>query len=184
MADQMDRAWAFHSLHHTVGNYWVLPSKGGSLLTIRESIPRKFRYVDAFLGEFYKAMTGEKKMQMDVKASVWGARKYYQQYQDEGGFARMCDKLFLNDYVDYLGKPIELFPGVWSDQKDLTRDEYFKALDQYLTFCEEVIPKRSELMTKRLKDVLDMGSNKIDKRRSHLCQNYGRFSQSGPNRLA
>ena len=163
MADQMDRAWAFHSLHHTVGNYWVLPSKGGSLLTIRESIPRKFRYVDAFLGEFYKGMVGEKKMQMDVKASVWGARKYYKQYQDEGGFARMCDRLFLNDYVDYLGKPIELFPGVWSDQKDLTRDEYFKALDQYLTFCEEVIPKRSELMIKRLKEVLDMGSNKIDK---------------------
>lgn len=163
MADQIDRAWAFHSLHHTVGNYWVLPSKGGSLLTIRESIPRKFRYIDAFLGEFYKAMTGEKKMQMDVKASVWGARKFYQQYQDEGGFARMCDKLFLNDYVDYLGKPIELFPGVWSDQKDLTRDEYFKALDQYLSFCEEVIPKRSELIIKRLKEVLDMGSDKIDK---------------------
>lgn len=163
MADQMDRAWAFHSLHHTVGNYWVLPSKGGSLLTIRESIPRKFRYVDAFLGEFYKAMTGEKKMQVDVKASVWGAQKYYQQYQNDGGFARLCDNLLLNDYVDCLGKPIELFPGVWSDQKDLTRDEYFKALDQYLTFCEEVIPKRSELMIKHLKDVLDMGGDKIDK---------------------
>jgi hypothetical protein len=162
MADQIDRAWAFHSLHHTIGNYWVLPSKGEGLLTIRESIPRKFRYIDAFLSEFYKGMTGVKKMQMDIKASLWRARKYYQYYQEEGGFARMCDKLFLNDYVDYLGKPIELFQGVWSDQNDLTREEYFEALDQYLTFCEKVIPKRSEQMIKRLKLILDMGSDMID----------------------
>jgi len=152
--DQMKRAWAFYRLHHTIGNYVVWPSKGGSLVHLRDSIPRRYRYVDVYLAEIHKAMDDVKKMQMDVKASVYGARKYFKRYQRAGGFADMCHQMMLDDYLDYHGKSIILFDGVWSDQKDLTAEHYFKSFDNYLTFCEQVIPRRSDQIIKRLTEAL------------------------------
>lgn len=152
--DQKKRAKNFYHLHHTIGNYVVWPSKGGSIVHLRDSIPRRYRYVDVYLGEIHKALDDVPKMQMDVKASVYGTRKYFKKYKKAGGFADLCHQLILDDYLDYHGKSIILFDGVWSDQKDLTAERYFKASDNYLTFCEQVIPRRSDLIIKRLTQAL------------------------------
>ena len=152
--DQLKRAWSFYHLHHTIGNYVVWPSKGGSLVHLRESIPRRYRYVDVYLSEIHKAMDDVKKMQMDVKATIYGARKYFKPYHTAGGFAEMCHRLMLDDYLDFHGKSIILFGSTWSDQKELPAKQYFKAFDNYLTFCEQVIPRRSDLIIKRLTQAL------------------------------
>ena len=40
----------------------------------------------------------------------------------------------------------------------MTREHYFKAIEQYFDFCEEEIPKRSKLIAKKLMEVLEMKS--------------------------
>ena len=64
--------------------------------------------------------------------------------------ALMCNY----DYVDYYGKPMEIFDFVWSFMKGLDRESYFKAVDKYCSFCETFIPKRSERIIEKLKTLI------------------------------
>lgn len=154
-ADQLDRAWAFHSLCHTLGNY--VPWAGGMGMC-REQLRRTQRYIDTFLQAIHLACTNVKKGSTDVLGVLNHKKKLYAPYRSEEGFTEMCKKLLLSDYLDYMGKPMQMFDGVWSDQKDLTREAYFKAFEQYLDFCEMAIPLRSKQIIKRLMNVLEMDS--------------------------
>ena len=154
-ADLLDRSWAFYKLCHTIGNYAVWP---GGLYLCREKLRRSQRYIDSYLQALHFAFTNPAKGNSDLVKAIHGKKKIYSIYQGEEGFADMCRKMLLGDYFDYMGKPMSLFYGVWSDQKDLTREHYFKAIEQYFDFCEEEIPKRSKLIAKKLMEVLDMKS--------------------------
>ena len=62
--------------------------------------------------------------------------------------------MILDDFVDYYGKPEDIFMFVWSAMKDLDRETYFKAVDQYCTFCESFIPKRADRIIAKLEQAL------------------------------
>lgn len=64
-------------------------------------------------------------------------------------------KLLLEDYLDKTGQPLKLFAGVGSMDKDLSRETYLKAVDEYLDFCEKEIPQRADRLIDRLKNILE-----------------------------
>ncbi|WP_455519424.1 hypothetical protein [Porphyromonas sp.] len=64
-------------------------------------------------------------------------------------------ELLLEDYLDETGHPLKLFAGVGSMDKDLNRETYLKAVDEYLDFCEEEILQRADRLIGRLKNILD-----------------------------
>lgn len=63
--------------------------------------------------------------------------------------------LMLNDYIDYYGKPIDLFMHVWHMMKGLKSETYFKAVDEYCDFMEKFVPKRGKMIVEKLKKKLD-----------------------------
>jgi hypothetical protein len=85
---------------------------------------------------------------------ILSKNKFMDKYQGEEGFGRFVKEMILDDFVDYYGKPEDIFMFVWSAMKDLDRETYFKAVDQYCTFCESFIPKRADKVIKKLEMVL------------------------------
>ena len=150
-AELLDRAWAFHHLSQTIGNFMVMP--GGSALA-RERVRRDQRYIDTFLQAFLFAINNPKKGSLDLLGIMNGHKKIFAPYRSEEGFTTLCRKSLLDDYLDENGNPKSLFEGVWCDQKGLTREQYVAAVEQYFDFCEPVIKKRAQIMLQRLKDVL------------------------------
>ena len=75
-------------------------------------------------------------------------------YQGADGFRQFAIDMMLNDYIDYYGKPIDLFMHVWSMMKDLKPETYFKAVNEYCDFMEQFIPKRGKMIVEKLKKVL------------------------------
>ena len=155
-ADILDRAWAFYHLCHTIGNYMVWP---GGITICRDRLPRSQRYIDSYLKAIHDTLISTKVLSSELHQAVNRKKKVFAPYRTDVGFVDMCRKMYLGDYLDYMGKPMALFDGVWSDQKDLKPALYFKALEQYLDFCEEKIVKRSKRIAKRLMEVLDMVSS-------------------------
>lgn len=86
---------------------------------------------------------------MDENAAAFEA------YKGNDGFLKLCDRLFLNDYLDLDGKVRDCFDIIYWWKPGLTLDEYKKAIISYLDFCETLIIRRG----KRIIDVL---SNRIE----------------------
>ena len=148
--EQHERAVRVYHLTECIGNMWVLP--GG--IDKDKDTYHYHGYADLFLKGIYAAMTGNGKVQPDLKAALYKARKLMKNYQGSDGFRQFALDMMLNDYIDYYGKPIDLFMHVWSMMKDLKPETYFKAVDEYCDFMEQFIPKRGQMIVEKLKKVL------------------------------
>jgi len=148
--EQHERAVRVYHLTNCIGNIWVLP--GG--IDKDKDTYHYHGYADLFLKGIYAAMTGKGKVQPDLKTAQYKARKLMANYQGADGFRQFALNMMLNDYIDYYGKPIELFMHVWSMMKDLKPETYFKAVDEYCDFMEQFIPKRGQMIVEKLKKVL------------------------------
>lgn len=155
----LDRATHFFKLCHSIGNYIVWP---GGITACREQLRRNQRYTDTYLKAIYLAIINDKKCDSNLLKAINHRKKAFEPYRSENGFDEMCKKMYLADYLDYMGGPMELFDGVWFDQKDLSRDYFFKAMDQYFEFCERAIVRRSKQIAKRLMQALDMTSPVVE----------------------
>ena len=148
--EQHERAVRVYHLTACIGNIWVLP--GG--IDKDKDTYHYHGYADLFLKGIYAAMTGKGKAQPDLKAALYKVRKQMVNYQGEEGFRQFALDMMLNDYIDYYGKPIDLFMHVWSMMKDLKPETYFKAMDEYCDFMEQFIPKRGQMIVEKLMKVL------------------------------
>ena len=173
-AEMLDRAWAFYHLCHTIGNYMVWP---GGISFCRERLRRSQRYIDTYLQAIHLAMIVGKKCSSDLLQAINHKKKAFAPYRTDEGFADMCRKMYLGDYLDYMGKPMAMFYGVWSDQKDLTRESYFKAIEQYFGFCEKEIVTRSKRIAECLMDVLNMDSSKAEPEKYLTIELPDRYEQ-------
>lgn len=99
-------------------------------------------------------MTGKSKVDPSLKVTMYNARKQMAHLQGSEGFDKMARGLFLDDFLDYYGKPTDVLPRIWYLMKFLKRDVYFKAVDDNCTFMESFVPKRSKLFVKKLKNAL------------------------------
>ena len=149
--EQHERAVRIYHLTNCIGNIWVLP--GG--IDKDKDTYHYHGYADLFLKGIYAAMTGNGKVQPDLKMALYKTRKLMANYQGADGFRQFALNMMLNDYIDYYGKPIDLFMHVWSMMKDLKPETYFKAVDEYCDFMEQFIPKRGQMIVEKLKKVIN-----------------------------
>ncbi len=148
--EQHERAVRVYHLADCIGNIWVLP--GG--IDKDKDTYHYHGYADLFLKGIYAAMTGKGKAKPDLKAALYKARKLMANYKGADGFRQFALDMMLNDYIDYYGKPIDLFMHIWSMMKDLKPETYFKAVDEYCDFMEQFVPKRGKMIVEKLKKVL------------------------------
>ena len=148
--EQHERAVRVYHLADCIGNIWVLPNG----IDKDKDTYHYHGYADLFLKGIYYGMTGKGRVQPDLKAALYKARKLMANYQGADGFRQFALDMMLNDYIDYYGKPIDLFMHVWSMMKDLKPKTYFKAVNEYCDFMEQFIPKRGKMIVEKLKKVL------------------------------
>ena len=102
----------------------------------------------------YNVLTEKKRVDKTLQTII-AKNKQMDIYKGEVGFDKFIQHMMLEDYMDYYMKPTEIFPFVWSAMKDLGKDAYFDAVDQFCTFCEKFIPKRADTIIEKLNMVLD-----------------------------
>ena len=90
-----------------------------------------------------------------MKGILYKNRKMMVDYQGEEGFAKFIHAMMLEPFVDDLCQPKKVFKGIWSSMKDLDLDTYLEAVEEYITFCNEFIPKRAERIIERIKMMIN-----------------------------
>lgn len=154
-ASQFQRALKIAHMTYSIGNLWVLPGNG----TISNHIlDNSYRYyMDKFLKNIHAVLTQQKRVDKTLQKAIMESPQM-KPYFGEDGFKKFVQDMMLEDYVDYYYKPIDIFDFVWSSQKDLDRDKYFKAVDNYCSFCEKAFVKRADKINEKLEEVLSTSS--------------------------
>ena len=148
---QFQRALKIAHLTYSVGNLWVLPGNGTISNRILDNSYRY--YMDKFLKNIYAVLTGQKRVDKTLQNAIETSPQMKPYYGEEG-FQKFVHDMMLEDYVDYYGKPIDIFDFVWSSMKGLDRDRYFDAVDHYCSFCEKAFAKRAEKIVSKLEKIL------------------------------
>ena len=148
---QHQRALKVAHLTDTIGNLWVLPSSPSIASRILDNSYRY--YMDKFLLAIHDVLTEKKRVDKTLQAII-AKNKLMEIYKGEDGFVGFIHDMMLDEFLDYYGKPTEIFPFVWSAMKDLDRNTYFDAVDQYCSFCENFIPKRADRIIGKLSEAL------------------------------
>ena len=138
---------------YNIGNLIILPNKFNdkeSLSNYRAN--SKFRsYMDKYLMAIYNVMTEQKKQDAHMKGILFKNRKMMVDYQGDEGFIKFIHAMMLEPFMNDMGQPNTIFKGVWSYMKDLDRATYMEAVEEYIAFCNDFIPKRGERMIERIK---------------------------------
>ena len=155
--EQHQRALRVAHLTYSIGNFWVVPNKapGTDTLGSYKDGSKYKGYMDKYLQALYEVFAEAKKPDMNLKGILYKNRKVMADYQGEEGFKRFVANMMLDDYVDQECKPKEIFMFVWCFMKDLDKETYMKAVDQYCSFLEVAIPKRADMIIERLEKILN-----------------------------
>ena len=111
--------------------------------------------MDSYLKALYDVMTDQKKQDLHLKGIIYKNRKMMIGYQGEEGFSKFIHAMMLEPFVDNACLPKKIFKGVWSSMKDLDRDTYLAAVEEYIDFCNVFIPKRAEWIINRINPLIN-----------------------------
>lgn len=139
-----------------IGNLIILPNKFNDKESLSNyRMNSKFRsYMDKYLSAIYSVMTEQKKQDLHMKCILYKNRKMMVDYQGDEGFIKFIHAMMLEPFMDSMGQPQSVFKGVWSHMKDLDRATYMDAVEEYIAFCNDFIPKRGERMIERIKQLI------------------------------
>lgn len=151
LPSQFQRALKVAHMTYSIGNLWVLPGNGTISNLILDNSSRY--YMDKFLKNIYAVLTQQKRIDKALQKAIENSPQMKPYYGEEG-FKKFISDMMLEDYVDYYGKPMDIFDFVWSSQRGLDREKYFNAVDQYCSFCEKAFVKRAEKIVDKLDAVL------------------------------
>jgi ADP-ribosylglycohydrolase len=164
--EQHERAVRVSHLLDTIGNLWILP---GNIDADKDTY-HYHGYADLFLKDLYNVMTGNGKARPDLKGTVYNARKQMEHLKGEEGFEKLARGLFLDDFLDYYGKPTDVLPQIWFLMKSLKQETYFKAVDDYCTFMERFVPKRAKLIVEKLSRELSLENRTLQNHVNELLE--------------
>lgn len=156
LPSQFQRALKVAHMTYSIGNLWVLPGNGTISNRILDNSYRY--YMDKFLKNIYAVLTQQKRVDKTLQKAIENSPQMKPYYGEEG-FKRFISDMMLEDYVDYYGKPMDIFDFVWSSQRGLDREKYFNAVDQYCSFCEKAFVKRAEKIIDKLDAFLTTNSD-------------------------
>lgn len=148
----------------TIGNYWIFPNK---INDYRENFVEykedyRFRgYMDSYLADIRQTFLGIGREDYHMKNLFYKNRKLMKGYQVETGWKQFTEKMLLEDYVDENSVPKAIEDHVWHFMKGLDSTRYFKAIEAYCEYCDEVIPKRNERIIEALKTILNPSAESV-----------------------
>jgi len=150
------RAFDCYHLCHTVGNLVIWPGKVYEKvnMAMHHSSYHFHGYMDQFLIAFREALLNQGPHDYTMGGLLKKNRLAMAKYQRERGFTRLMHALMLDPFIDENGRPKHIFTGLWCHRKDLDRDSYLAAVDQFITFASSFIPTRAALIIDRLKLIL------------------------------
>lgn len=137
-------------LCNTIGNLYLQPY---SLVDYRHSHSYGRFLSDHMLSDLYNTLVVDKGGSRRMKNAVMDAQKFFAPYHGTNGWKSLMDKWLMDGLVDYYLHPEPFFED-FTLNADIPTDVYFKALDQCLEMCYEIIPNRAQRMVQRLKDKL------------------------------
>lgn len=156
--DLQQRALQCGKLFYSVGDLIVWPLKSNDYKETFSNYYEgsKYRgYMDQFLYAIYCEMTGQPKQDFHMKGLFYKNRKVMAGYKGHDGFKKFVDNLLLKPFVDEEYHPKHVFMGVWSYMKGLDQKTYFKAVDEYIDFCNDFIPKRADIIMTKIKRLIN-----------------------------
>lgn len=146
-----ERANDYYSiLYFNLGNMVLMPK---AFELSKESTLIK-GYMDKFLSMIHTYLINPRKTPYSFLDTMNSCKKELAEYIGIEGFHLLTERLLLQDYLDSDGNPKEIFKLITMNDKFLSRDNYLEAVEKYLSFCEEHIPRRAEKMLSVLKERL------------------------------
>lgn len=135
----------------TIGNTMILPY---GLHQMRDTKPLGRGYTDVFLQEFHKMMIGERKCNMKLLDALKLKRKEIESFRNEDNFYHIVHELLLEDFLDNLGKPRQVFQGLLSFEQGINDEDFVYAANEFLDFCEPFIDSRAERIISKLEKLI------------------------------
>lgn len=145
--EQSDKAWEFYRRHNTIGNFIVLP---GAIAACYDTQKGLRAYMDRFLSEFSVYFKDLKKTKRPLLDAINAKKKLTAPYFDKG-FAQIVKDQILDEYVTPDYTPTQLFEYISINDKDLTRERYFGAIDKYFSITKDLIEHRAEKIIEKIK---------------------------------
>ena len=106
--------------------------------------------MDRFLSEFSVYFKDLKKTKRPLLDAINAKKKLTAPYFDKG-FAQIVKDQILDEYVTPDYTPTQLFEYISINDKDLTRERYFDALEKYFSITKDLIENRAEKIIEKIK---------------------------------
>ena len=134
----------------TIGNIYLQPSYLSGYRNC--NVFGRF-LIDHMLNDLQNALVANKGSKA-IMSTISGSKKFFEPYFGQQGWDLLMKRwLFDEVLMDYYGNP-EPFTEDFSLCDQTPPKVYFKALDQCINLCHELIPNRSKRMVKQLKEKL------------------------------
>ena len=133
------KVWEFNRLQNTIGNFMVLPS---ALAQCRSTYKPVRTHVAKFLIKLQACLNGQGKPDYKFLDAINAKKKCYEGLRSQSGFDKIVSGLFLEGYMKD-GMPDDIFKGMCSSDKGLTRAEYLSEAQKYIDHSTVVINKRA-----------------------------------------
>lgn len=150
-----DRVERFYHIYTTIGNFIPLPNRyvgRYTLNTFRGTYSKWRDYFDQFLYNLQIYLTTGTTENSTFNELMKVNDDAFAEYKGKNGFATLCKKLFLDDYIDKDGRVRNFFSVVYWWDKSLTIQEYTHSVCNYLDYCEPLIINRSARIVEVLKE--------------------------------
>lgn len=138
------------ALCNSIGNLYLQPYP---LADYRHSHTLGRFLSDHALNDLYNTLMDEKSGSPLMKKVVAETKKFFEPYRGADGWQLLVERWLIEGLVDYYWNP-EPFFNDFTLNADIPTDVYFKALNQCIEMCHEIIPKRAKRMVQKLKDDL------------------------------
>ena len=98
-----------------------------------------------FLSKLYPCLSGKGKPDYKILDAINAKKKTFEGLRSEEGFNKIVSGLMLDGYMKD-GVPDDIFKGMCSSDKGLSRADYFAEADKYINHSTEIIKQRAEKM--------------------------------------
>lgn len=134
------KVWEFNRLQNTVGNFMILPS---ALAQCRSTYKPVRTHVAKFLAKLQTCLNGQGKPDYKILDAINAKKKCYEGLRSQEGFEKVVGGLFLEGYMKD-GTPDDIFKGMCSSDKGLTRADYLAEAEKYIDHSTEIINGRAK----------------------------------------
>lgn len=136
------KVWEFNRLQNTIGNFMLLPS---ALAHCRSTYKPVRTHMAKFLMRLETCLTGNGKPDYKILDAINAKKKTVDGLRSQEGFQKIVQGMFLEGYMKD-GVPDDIFKGMCSSDKGLTRAEYLAEAEKYIDHSTEIINQRGKMM--------------------------------------